>query len=177
MDNDYSNNVQDSAPDYDPEAVAEARTRKNEELRKIIAVNGIGEGATAEEATNIADEETFKAEQERAVGAGEIDEAEALENLIDRKTAQFCTWFEKSAPSLVEKGCEYVGTAIGFLLGNTQKGKEMGQKVGRFWGNHPLIKKGAGMIAKTCKLFVDRVKRTVAHATTAVKHIAKALFG
>lgn len=147
------------------------------EIRKLIAAHETGEGTSPEESATVADAKTFKKKQQMAVGTGECDEAEALENLIDRKTAQYCTWFENNAPLLVEKGCEYVGSVIGAFLGNPLKGKAIGRFIGKKLGSHPLVKKGANLIATYCKRVVQAAKTVASNVVRVGRSILKAVFG
>ena len=159
--------MEQAVKDYDEERVRE--------IRKLAAAYAVNEGAPPEEAATEADGKAFEIEQQRAVQEGEYDEAEAIERLIDRKTAQFCTWFENNAPVLVEKGCEYVGGIIGAFLGDPQRGKEMG----RTFGKHraPLIHKGAKILTSYCKRYVEKAKSVLKMASKCVKNVCKAIFG
>lgn len=149
--------------------------KRVEELRKIIAAQQVGEGTSPEEAATVADEKTFSVKQEQALQDGKCDESDALENIIDRKVAQYCTWFENNAPVFVEKGCEYVGSVIGAFLGNPEKGKEIGRTIGKAFA--PVVKEGAKMLTSFCKRAITRVKETLTGIGRTGIGIVKAVFG
>jgi hypothetical protein len=169
-------NDQNPAPvkDYDDEAVKKARGIETDEdfqnRRKVAAAFGAGQGVQEEEAAGIADKEAFKAQQGALVENGMKPE-QAFENLLDRKMAQFCTWFENNAPKFVEKGCEVVGTLIGTFMGSSRAGRILGKKVGRVLSRHPIVRNGIRKIASYAKTFYEKAKKAVSKAVQTGKAI------
>ena len=63
-------------------------------------------------ASMFADRGMFSVLTDFAVGSGECNEADAVEQLIDRAAAQLCTWVEKIIPRVVELGITAVATFV-----------------------------------------------------------------
>ena len=116
------------------------------------------ENIQPEAAATISDTATFELEQQEKLADGEITETEYIENLVDRKTAQFCTWFENNGVELCEKGGAFLGTAVGFVLSPwnrefAKKCSDIGAKIGRALGPAvtKVVKKAASMLSGVVK--------------------------
>ena len=160
------NKMEQTIKDYDENDV--------NAVRKIGAVQMVAEGTSPEEAATVSDEKASEVQQQKAVQDGKCSPEDAIENLIDRKTAQFCTWFENNAPVLVEKGCECVGGIIGSFLGNPEKGKEIGRVLGKRFA--PFVKAGAKLITQCCKGYIDRIKNVAMGGIKIFQRVVKLAF-
>ena len=105
----FENSLSDSAlmqkviVDQDPIAF--------KQLRKIAAVcfillNGQNESFDYISATVMADRSVFTAQTAYAAGNGEMSEADAIEALIDRFSAQVCSLLDCLLPNLIKKGID-----------------------------------------------------------------------
>ena len=122
-------------------------------IRKILAADQVAsqkDNILPEEAAATSDTATFELDQQKKLADGEITETEYIENLVDRKTAQFCTWFENNGVELCEKGGAILGNAVGFVLSPwnrefAKKCSDIGAKIGRALG--PVVTKVVKKVA------------------------------
>ena len=131
------------------------------------------ENIQPEAAATISDTVTFELEQQEKLADGEITETEYIENLVDRKTAQFCTWFENNGVELCEKGGAFLGTAVGFVLSPwnrefAKKCSDIGAKIGRALG--PAVTK---VVKKAASMLSDVVKKTAGIIASGANFIKK----
>lgn len=86
------------------------------QIRKIAAVclmtMGLEKPLDYVSASMLADRGIFSVLTDFAVGSGERNEADAVEQLIDRTAAQICTWVEKIIPRVIELSITAVATVV-----------------------------------------------------------------
>ena len=142
--------------------------------RSIATVQKVAkENIQPEAAAAISDTATFELEQQKKLADGEITELEYVENLVDRKTAQFCTWFENNGVELCEKGGAILGTAVGFVLSPwnrefAKKCSDIGAKIGRALG--PVVTK---VVKKAASMLSGVVKKTAGIIASGANFIKK----
>ena len=145
-------------------------------IRKILAADQVAsqkDNILPEAAAAISDTATFELDQQKKLADGEITEIEYVENLVDRKTAQFCTWFENNGVELCEKGGAILGNAVGFVLSPwnrefAKKCSEIGAKIGRALG--PVVTK---VVKKAASMLSGVVKKTAGIIASGANFIKK----
>ena len=114
-------------------------------------------------ASIMADQGIFALQTDYAVGSGECNEADAVEQLIDRGAAQLYTWVEKAVPHVIEFGITAVAAfatthcpvAFPLVKKVAPVVKSMCQKAA-----HPILRKGAEKIQTAIKGVWQRLKRS-----------------
>ena len=145
-------------------------------IRKILATEQAvsqKDNIKPEEAAIVADTATFELEQQKKLADGEITATEYVENLVDRKTAQFCTWFENNGVELCEKGGAILGNVVGFALVPwnkevAKKCSDIGAKIGRALG--PVVTK---VVKKAASMLSGVIKTTAGIIESGVKFVRK----
>ena len=140
-----------------------------DELRKLIAVNLVGEGITPKTAAVLADKSANEAQAKYDVGSGKCSEQDAIENLIDRETARVSVWFQENGAELCEKGCMIAATFVGTMLTPyfgpkaaevcKTVGKTLGKSIGVF--GTKVIDEGTRKIAAYAKKWYNKGKEVV----------------
>lgn len=108
-------------------------------LRKLLAL-GISLSSretTGQQATVIADKETFSKKVNYAVGSGKLSQTQAVETMADRKAAITTTIARKTLSFGVNMACAKVGKTLGACVGHPVLGEIAGRAVGHFL-NEPI---------------------------------------